>query len=291
MNVKKQVLWGAIVLGVTLITTAPGVGASPLAVATVGSASSSFADSSSAAHGLWSGSNQFGSLQIWNTGSGQGVSESSTSGNESVQSLASHPSTNVLHMVFTSTSGDTVELFASGNSAQVTYPDGNFSRQQLPDGGLVERVFVKPGACTSDPANMAAATGGTASVRLDARGNAIDPAEAARFSSFVKALSCEDAAVRTGLKSFASVAGLPVGSILDGRLAVPAISGNATGVRSDGTSANLGVHPYYSAGACALASALLGAATADVALEPENPLAWVALAAAMHDYQDKCGGN
>lgn len=136
---------------------------------------------------------------------------------------------------------------------------------------------------------MAAVTGGSAEVKLDTGGNPVDPAQMARFSTFAKALSCESAAVRTDLKSFASVAGLPIAAVLTSGVTGRSTNAGAAGASPGNATSNLGeIAPEYSPGGCALASALLGAATADVVLEPENPFAWLALSAALRDYEDKC---
>lgn len=83
---------GGVVLGVVLMAAVPAFGASPGAVEP-GDSSPSLTQGEAVARGLWSGSNQFGSLQMWSVASGESAVASSGQVGASLQACRRHSRT------------------------------------------------------------------------------------------------------------------------------------------------------------------------------------------------------
>lgn len=226
---------------------------------------------------LWSAANQFGSAQAWKEIDPLGKS--------------------VTRIVFTSLSGEIVESNFFQNGIKIVYPTGDFQLRGLPNGQSLGHVSVEPGLHQGELDNTSAAGGTIVDIKLDARGNPLRSEQIAQYVAAQNALWRSTSTVRSQMRKFADLAGVPIdpsSSMLE-----PMAFGNSMMSGTDTAvgqslpfekSSNGGAVPEELLSGCTWAKIGLAAAAANLAAEPENPLSWIAYAAASRAYVDECGG-
>lgn len=262
MKSKKIVIGGGVALLIAFfVVDASAVIAKP----SLSSSAISAADSTamiSPHHGsylrtLWFKSNQFGSGLAWRVIQPSGSS--------------------VEHLVFTSINGKTVETIFTPDRVKVIYGAGSLVLRKLANGRTIEHVFVRPGTCQSQPGNIQVAIEGNASVELNANGHPIGFRKNAKFLSMQRALSCRTSVIRNEMRSFMTMASMPVSPYLILQQA-----------KTLGMAGSNGLHANLSGG-CEEAIALLVIATAAlVSSGGLDPWAWLAYLAASSAEERDC---
>lgn len=183
------------------------------------------------------------------------------------------------HLVFTSLNGETVSVSTSGSTIEIVYAAGEVKSRMLPDGTMLETISVRPGVCASDPSNITAATGGTATGHFSAQGILLDSTQTGSFSAVEGALSCKASAIRADFRAFAGESGLPINSHLNGTS--PVIPGGIGAGRA---------HTLTSE-ACqeATEAALIAEAVAVISIG--DPVALIAAAVAVLHQHQVCNDN
>lgn len=269
MSIKKHIIrdGGAVLLAGLLIAATPALATSPgpgNPLSAVGASVSMPPNKSDATYlrNIWFASNSFGSGHAWMEIKQDGSSTS--------------------HFSFTTLSGKSIEETVTPRLIKIVSAAGSYEIEKLNNGHTIQRVFVRAGVCESEPSNIAAATGVTASIELDGHGNPVDGLEAGGFSTAHKAFACRSAAALAGLHVFMAQAGMSLTA------APPSRSISQPG----------GVHTMTS---CAQATAGLLLAEAGLAAalaaevgsagisSPATLAAWAAVVWAAQEYHDACG--
>lgn len=208
---------------------------------------------------IWSDSNQFGSAQDWIAHAQSGDDTS--------------------HFSFTNVNGEILAATITPRLATLTTSAGSIAIEKLPNGEIVEHVFITPGACASEPNNLYAVTGVTASFKLYANGALVDSSERGQFAAAREAFVCRTASVTNGLRTFASTVALPnvnPGSSKPGRM------------HTDISSSCAWSAAKFATAAAALAAAMAGEVPSGGLDSPAVLLAWAAYVEASLDYERDC---
>jgi hypothetical protein len=137
---------------------------------------------------LWSANNQYGQGQVYDETSASGVVTQ--------------------HMVFTGHDGKTIQSVSSQGSSTTTFPTGSVTNTRLANGVVSVQISVSTPGCGYPS--------GSVTVKFGPLGNPLsDPQDQQLSQELQQSLWCSAGSAQTELRSFANLAGINTGTIIN----------------------------------------------------------------------------